>query len=93
MKTLFKFTLFVIFTSFLLLSKVLGNDKIRIGLVVPLSGEYSLIGDSIVKSTRLALNKIKNEKFEIVPMDSKANPIDTLKVSKKLITIVNVGKS
>ena len=84
MKTLFKFTLFVIFTSFLLLSKVLGNDKIRIGLVVPLSGEYSLIGDSIVKSTRLALNKIKNEKFEIVPMDSKANPIDTLKVSKKL---------
>ena len=86
MKTLFKFTLFVIFTSFLLLSKVLGNDKIRIGLVVPLSGEYSLIGDSIVKSTRLALNKIKNEKFEIVPMDSKANPIDTLKVSKKLST-------
>ncbi len=65
-------------------SKIFAESKIRIGLIVPLSGEYSAIGDSIIKSTRLALNKINDEKFEIVPEDTKANPIDTLKASKKL---------
>ena len=42
------------------------------------------IGDSIIKSTRLALNKINDEKFEVVPGDTKANPIDALKASKAL---------
>ena len=84
MKTLFKKILILIFICLLPASKMFAEDKIRIGLVVPLSGEYSTIGDSIIKSTRLALNKINDEKFEIVPGDTKANPIDALKASKAL---------
>ena len=84
MKSLFKKILILIFICLLPTSKIFAEDKIRIGLVVPLSGEYSTIGDSIIKSTRLALNKINDEKFEIVPEDTKANPIDALKVSKAL---------
>ena len=84
MKSLFKKILILIFICLLPSSKIFAEDKIRIGLVVPLSGEYSTIGDSIIKSTRLALNKIKDEKFEIVPGDTKANPIDALKASKAL---------
>ena len=84
MKSLFKKILILIFVCLLPGSKIFAEDKIRIGLVVPLSGEYSTIGDSIIKSTRLALNKINNEKFEIVPGDTKANPIDALKASKAL---------
>ena len=84
MKSLFKKILILIFICLLPASKIFAEDKIRIGLVVPLSGEYSTIGDSIIKSTRLALNKINDEKFEIVPGDTKANPIDTLKASKAL---------
>jgi hypothetical protein len=84
MKSLFKKILILIFVCLLPGSKIFAEDKIRIGLVVPLSGEYSTIGDSIIKSTRLALNKINDEKFEIVPEDTKANPIDALKVSKAL---------
>ena len=84
MLTLFIKILFTIFMCLMPLSKILAEDKIRIGLVVPLSGEYSTIGDSIIKSTRLALNKINDEKFEIVPGDTKANPIDALKASKAL---------
>ena len=84
MKSLFKKLLILIFICLLPASKIFAEDKIRIGLVVPLSGEYSAIGDSIIKSTRLALNKINDEKFEIVPGDTKANPIDTLKASKAL---------
>ena len=84
MKSLFKKILVLIFICLLPSSKIFAEGKIRIGLVVPLSGEYSTIGDSIIKSTRLALNKINDEKFEIVPGDTKANPIDTLKASKTL---------
>ena len=84
MKSLFKKILILIFICLLPASKIFAEDKIRIGLVVPLSGEYSTIGDSIIKSTRLALNKINDEKFEIVPGDTKANPIDALKASKAL---------
>ena len=84
MKTLFIKILFIIFICLLSLNKVFAENKIRIGLVVPLSGEYSNIGDSIVKSTRLALNRINDEKFELVPGDTMANPIDALKASKAL---------
>ena len=72
MKTLFIKILFIIFICLLSLNKVFAENKIRIGLVVPLSGEYSNIGDSIVKSTRLALNRINDEKFELVPGDTMA---------------------
>ena len=84
MKTLFRTILFIICICFLPLSKSFAESKIRIGLVVPLSGEHSAIGESIIKSTRLALNIINDDKFEIVPEDTRSNPIDTLKVSKKL---------
>ena len=84
MKTLFRKILFIICICLSLLSRSYAESKIKVGLIVPLSGEYSAIGESIIKSTRLALNKINDNKFEIVPEDTKANPIETLKVSKKL---------
>ena len=86
MKTLFKTILFIIFSILISPNKVFADNKIRIGLVVPLSGEYSFVGESIIKSVRLALNQINDERFEIVPEDSGANPIDTLRASKKLYT-------
>tara|TARA_A100001234_G_scaffold148531_1_gene130716 strand:+ start:217 stop:1368 length:1152 start_codon:yes stop_codon:yes gene_type:complete len=64
--------------------KVIADEKIKIGLIVPLSGEYSHIGKSILNSTRMALNKIKDERITVIPKDTKANPIDTLRVSKEL---------
>ncbi len=64
--------------------KVIADEKIKIGLIVPLSGEYSYIGKSILNSTRMALNKIKDERITVIPKDTKANPIDTLRVSKEL---------
>jgi hypothetical protein len=64
--------------------KAISEEKIKIGLIVPLSGEYSYIGKSILKSTRMALNKINDERIEIIPKDTKANPIDSLRVSKEL---------
>ena len=64
--------------------KAISDEKIKIGLIVPLSGEYSYIGNSILKSTRMALNKINDDRITVIPKDTKANPIDTLRVSNEL---------
>ena len=64
--------------------KAISDEKIKIGLIVPLSGEYSYIGNSILKSIRMALIKINDDRITVIPRDTKANPIDTLKVSNEL---------
>ena len=78
--TLLKVFLIVVFFQYQAISK----EKIKIGLIVPLTGEYSHIGKSILKSTRMALDKIDDERITIIPKDTKANPIDTLKASREL---------
>ncbi len=84
MKTLIKyiFLLFLILFSFN--KKVFSEESIKIGLIVPLTGEYKEIGESIVKATRLAVNKINDSKIEIFPGDTKADPNTTLEVAQKL---------
>ncbi len=83
MKTLIKL-LFLTLSIFFLYQNVFASEKIKIGLIVPLSGENSLIGEKIIKSTRLAINKINDDRIEIIPKDTKSNPIDALRVSKEL---------
>ena len=84
MKTLIKILITLIFYLSFFLQIAQSSDKIRIGLIVPLSGEYSYIGNSIIKSVRLAINKIDDQRIEIIPKDTRSNPIDSLRVSKKL---------
>ena len=84
MKTLIKIIVSIFFILFLLNQKVLSEESIKIGLIVPLSGEYQEIGESIVKATRLAINKIDDSKIEIYPRDTKADPDTTFNVAKEL---------
>ena len=60
------------------------NEKIRIGLLAPLSGEYRELGQSIIKSTRMALNDIGADNIEIYPMDTGIDPNQTLQSAIKL---------
>ena len=84
MKTLIKFLTIIILNLCIIYQNALSSDKIKIGLIVPLSGEYAEIGNSIVKSARMAINKIDDHRIEIIPKDTRSNPIDALRVSKKL---------
>jgi len=59
-------------------------EKIRIGLLIPLTGKNSDIGQSIIKSTRLAVNKIDNTLIEIIPRDTRSNPNTALRSAKEL---------
>jgi hypothetical protein len=84
MKIIIQFILFIFISLFLDTQRSIAQEKIKIGLIVPLSGEYKEIGRSIVNSTRLAINKIDNSKIEILPRDTKSNPEITLSVAKEL---------
>ena len=84
MKTLIKLLIFFVLTNCFFNQNIFASEKIKIGLIVPLSGENSLIGERIVKSIRMAVNKINDKRIEIIPRDTKSNPIDALKVSTEL---------
>ena len=60
------------------------ENKIKIGLLVPLSGDNALIGEQIVKATRLALKDINSDKLEIIPKDTKSDPNKTLRSAIEL---------
>ena len=58
MKTLIKFFSIIIINLCLFYQNALSSDKIKIGLIVPLSGEYSEIGNSIVNQLEWQLIKL-----------------------------------
>ena len=84
MKKIIKIILLLALTFLVSTKEVLTSEKIKIGLLVPLTGKNSEIGQSIIKSTQLAINKINNSSIEIIPRDTKSNPADTLKAAKEL---------
>ncbi|WP_027306841.1 ABC transporter substrate-binding protein [Candidatus Pelagibacter communis] len=84
MNKIIKIILFLAFGFLITPVALLANEKIRIGLLVPLTGKNSEIGQSIIKSTRLAINKINNASIEIIPKDTQSNPEVTLEAAKEL---------
>ena len=84
MKKIIKIILLLTFTLSMNMGIVKANEKIKIGLLVPLTGENSEIGESIIKSVRLAINKINNSSIEIIPKDTKSNPDTTLEAAREL---------
>jgi hypothetical protein len=83
MNKIIKIILLLIFTFSISIGKILANDKIKIGLLIPLTGKNSEIGNSILKSVRLAVNKINNNSIEIVPKDTQSSAEITLSVAKE----------
>ena len=71
----------LIFLSILYLnSQVSANEKkIKIGLLIPISGENKKIGQQIIKSTRMALKDIGDNEVEIFLKDTNSNPNQTIK--------------
>ena len=57
-------------------------------MVIPLSGENKELGESVLKSVRLAINDINDDKIIIVPRDNKNDPDQTLKFLREYTTMV-----
>ena len=62
----------------------LENEKVlKIGVLLPLSGEFQDIGESFLKAIQLALYDISNENVKIYPKDSKANALHAYQSAKE----------
>jgi ABC-type branched-subunit amino acid transport system substrate-binding protein len=76
MSKFIKIIFFIILNFSLLFSfSTKASEKIKIGLMVPLTGSNKELGQSIIKAVRLAVKDINNNSIEIIPKDtaSKAN--------------------
>ena len=62
------------------------NNKIKIGLLVPFSGEYAEVGRSLLYSLQLALKEIDDDKVIIYPKDTGFN--DREKLNKKIKELI-----
>ena len=60
------------------------ENKVKIGLLVPLTGDNSEIGKQILKATRLALRDINSDIIEIFPKDTQSDPAKTLRSAMEL---------
>ncbi len=83
MKHLIKFYTALLFL-FIFCFNSYATDRIKIGLVIPLSGDNKELGESVLKSVRLAVNDINDNKIQIIPRDNQNDPDRTLEVSKEL---------
>ena len=73
--------IYLIFLSFhfLFFSTVSAQEKIKIGLLVPMTGENKEIGETIIKAVGLAVKDIDNNLIEIFPKDTATKANQTLK--------------
>ncbi len=84
----FLFHIFLLFNVSLVASE--SDEKLRIGLLAPFSGEYKNLGESLLLSTQLALDEIDNDNIIIIPRDSgtenekKLNRRQIIKTCKKI---------
>ena len=76
--------LFFISLFFIVNSSFAEQNKVKIGLLVPLSGNNAEIGKQIIKATRMALKDINSEKLEIFPKDTQSDPNKTLRAAIEL---------
>jgi hypothetical protein len=84
MKKTIQIILILALTFSLSLKGAYALEKIKIGLLVPLTGKNYEIGQSIIKSTRLAVNQINDLSIEIIPRDTASTPEVTLRSAKEL---------
>ena len=71
-----KVLLIIIYILFVFNSNLLSDEKntfLKVGLLAPLSGPYSEIGNSLLYSLQLALEEINDKSVIIVPRDSGFN--------------------
>jgi len=85
MTKLIKIIFFIVFSFYLLfLQTAKANEKIKIGLLVPMTGPNKNIGQSIIKAVGLAIKDINSNLIEIIPKDTASKSNQTLKSAFQL---------
>ena len=66
------------------------DGKLKIGLLVPFSGKYKELGNSLLLSTQLALDEIDDKDIIIIPRDSGSDDKEKLNLAIKELINNNV---
>ena len=79
----------LLFSSFFLIISVTNvfsneKEKLKIGLLIPLTGENYELGQTIIKATRIAMSDIDSDKIEIIVKDTKSDAKVTLRSALEL---------
>ena len=80
-KIFFFISLNLILTFF---NTAVAAEKIKIGLLVPMTGNNKDLGQSIIKAVSLAVKDIDSDLIEIIPKDTATKPNQTLKSAFEL---------
>ena len=84
MKKLLNLT-FLVLIIFIFTNKLFAfEEKIKIGLLLPLDGQNHLIGKSVLRAVNLAINKIDDPILEVYPKNNFDNPEDNIKAAQDL---------
>ena len=84
MKKLLNLTFFI-FIIFIFANKLFASEeKIKIGLLLPLDGQNHDIGKSVLRAVNLAINKIDDPILEVYPKNNFDNPDDNIKAAQEL---------
>jgi hypothetical protein len=70
--------------SYLFFDVVKAEEKIKIGLLVPMTGSNKELGQTIIKAVKLAVKDIDSNLIEIIPKDTATKPNKTLKSAFEL---------
>ncbi len=85
MKKIFKIILLICLPFFSICNTInASEEKIKIGLLVPLTGDDKSLGQLLIKSTQMALEDIGTNNLEIYPRDTASDPKKTLSSAIKL---------
>ena len=80
MNKIFKKLFFIFLIFFSIYSNANSVErKIKVGILVPITGEDKELGQLIIKAIRMAIKDINNNSLEIYPKDTNSNPTQTLK--------------
>ncbi|MDA7556966.1 ABC transporter substrate-binding protein [Candidatus Pelagibacter sp.] len=85
MNKLIKIIFFVIIVFPLsIFSLATASEKLKIGVLVPMTGDNKDLGQSIIKAVRLAIKDINDDLIEVVPKDTASMPNKTIQSALEL---------
>ena len=85
MNKLIKIIFFVIIVFPLsIFSLATASEKLKIGVLVPMTGDNKDLGQSIIKAVRLAIKDINDDLIEVIPKDTASMPNKTIQSALEL---------
>ena len=76
--------LMIITFPLLFLNLAKASEKLKIGILAPMTGPNKNLGQSIIKSIRLAVKDINSNLIEVIPRDTSSSPEKTLQSANEL---------